>query len=71
LEQFGLGNVRRYGILRKKGLGFLKPLIRRSLYARALALRARFLVVPAEGYVSVLTHLSEDERSPKIDKEVG
>jgi succinoglycan biosynthesis protein ExoU len=88
LEQFVLGNVTRYGILRKE-LGFLKPLIRRSfldhhhlrydealrlgedyaLYARALALRARFLVVPARGYASVVRADSISARHDKRDLE--
>ena len=88
LEQFVLGNVRRYSILRKE-LGFLKPLIRRSfldhhhlrydealrlgedyaLYARALALRARFLVIPAEGYASVVRADSISGRHDKRDLE--
>jgi len=88
LEQFVLGNVRRYGILRKE-LGFLKPLIRRSfldhhhlrynealrlgedyaLYARALALRARFLVIPAEGYASLVRADSISGRHDKRDLE--
>src|SRR6516162_2721176 len=89
LEQFVLGNVRRYGILRKE-LGFLKPLIRRAfldhhhlrynealrlgedyaLYARALALRARFLVVPVEGYASVVRADSISGRHDKRDLEL-
>ncbi len=88
LEQFVLGNVTRYGIVRKE-LGFLKPLIRRSfldhhhlrydealrlgedyaLYARALALRARFLVVPARGYASVVRADSISARHDKRDLE--
>jgi len=40
-----------------------------ALYARALALRARFLVVPAEGYVSVLRHDSISARHEKRDLE--
>jgi succinoglycan biosynthesis protein ExoU len=40
-----------------------------ALYARALALRARFLVVPAEGYVSVLRRDSISARHDKRDLE--
>ena len=73
LRTFVLGNITRWGHLRKE-IGFLKPLMRRefldryslryderlrlgedyAFYARALALRARFLVVPSQGYVSVV-----------------
>jgi succinoglycan biosynthesis protein ExoU len=72
LEEFVLGDVNRRG-RRRKELGFLKPMMRRSFlschqlryreslrlgedyafYARALALGARFLLIPEGGYVSV------------------
>jgi succinoglycan biosynthesis protein ExoU len=73
LEQFVLGDAWP-GREPQTGLGFLKPLIRRSfldrnglrydeslrlgedyaLYARALAMGARFLIVPNPGYASVV-----------------
>ena len=88
MEQFVLGDVNRRGALRR-GLGFLKPLIRRSfldhhqlryderlrlgedyaLYARALAAGARFLIVPAAGYVSVVRDDSISSRHSREDLE--
>jgi succinoglycan biosynthesis protein ExoU len=96
-ETFVLGDIGRRRKSRT-GLGFLKPLIRRSfldrhelryderlrlgedyaLYARAIAIGARFLIVPAQGYVSVIRpdslsayHTKKDlERFRDVDVEL-
>jgi succinoglycan biosynthesis protein ExoU len=97
-ETFVRGNASRRGA-RRRELGFVKPLMRRSfldrnglgyeeslrlgedyaLYAHALALGARFVMLPACGYVSVMrsnslsgAHTKQDlERLRDFDLKLG